>query len=306
VSAIIREPAPGEFLFPAADWTIADALARKAGSTISVCIPALNEGLTIGRMVDTLRDTLVGPDGLVDEIVVLDDRSSDDTARNATDAGARVVPIDSIHASVGIGRGKGNALWTSLLASTGDIVVWCDGDVTTLEPNWIVRLVAPLLARPELAFVKARYHRPDDAGGGGRTTELVARPLLSLIEPRLAAIAQPLAGEMAGRRTVLEDIPFVQGWGVELTLLLEIAKRHGVGAIAEVDLGERRHRHHQLEQLALQATEVLVSGLRWAGLDPSTDVVDLIRAGGEHRELNLATRPPISSIVGSGTLPGGR
>jgi glucosyl-3-phosphoglycerate synthase len=306
VSAIIREPAPGEFLFPAADWTIADALARKAGSTISVCIPALNEGLTIGRMVDTLRDTLVGPDGLVDEIVVLDDRSSDDTARNATDAGARVVPIDSIHASVGIGRGKGNALWTSLLASTGDIVVWCDGDVTTLEPSWIVHLVAPLLARPELAFVKARYHRPDDAGGGGRTTELVARPLLSLIEPRLAAIAQPLAGEMAGRRTVLEDIPFVQGWGVELTLLLEIAMRHGVGAIAEVDLGERRHRHHQLEQLALQAAEVLVSGLRWAGLDPSTDVVDLIRAGGEHRELSLATRPPISSIVGCGTLPGGR
>ena len=193
-------------------------LAHKAGSTISVCIPALNEGLTIGHIVDTIRDALTGPDGLVDEIVVLDDRSSDDTARRAADAGARVVPIDSIHASVGTGHGKGNALWTSLLASSGDIVVWCDGDVTTLEPSWIVRLVAPLLARPELAFVKARYHRPDDQGGGGRTTELVARPLLSLIEPRLAAIAQPLAGEMAGRRTVLEDIPFVQGWGVELTL----------------------------------------------------------------------------------------
>ena len=278
-------------MFPAAEWTLGEALARKGDSTISVCIPALNEGLTIGHIVDTIRDALTGPDGLVDEIVVLDDRSSDDTARRAADAGARVVPIDSIHASVGAGHGKGNAMWTSLLASSGDIVVWCDGDVTTLEPSWIVRLVVPLLVRPELAFVKARYHRPDDQGGGGRTTELVARPLLSLIEPRLAAIAQPLAGEMAGRRTVLEDIPFVQGWGVELTLLLEIAKRHGVEAIVEVDLGERRHRHHQLEQLALQAAEVLVTGLRWAGLDPSSGMVDLIRAGGEHRQLNLAHAP---------------
>ena len=306
MSATIRESASGDFLFPAAAWTLDDALALKADSTISVCIPALNEGLTIGHIVDTIRDELTGPTGLIDEIVVLDDRSSDDTARRATDAGARVVPIDSIHASVGPGHGKGNAMWTSLLASSGDIVVWCDGDVTTLEPSWIVRLVVPLLVRPELAFVKARYHRPDDQGGGGRTTELVARPLLSLIEPRLAAIAQPLAGEMAGRRTVLEDIPFVQGWGVELALLLEIAKRHGVEAIAEVDLGERRHRHHQLEQLALQAAEVLVTGLRWAGLDPSSGMVNLIRAGGEHRELNLATRPSISSIVGSGVLPGGR
>jgi glucosyl-3-phosphoglycerate synthase len=294
------------FYFPTCDWTIDSARASKAGSTISVCIPARDEGLTIGRIVDTVRGSLMGPDGLVDEIVVLDDRSSDDTARRASAAGARVVPVDSIHASVGAGHGKGNALWTSLLASTGDIVVWCDGDVTTLEPIWIVRLVAPLLARPEVVFVKARYHRPDDQGGGGRTTELVARPLLSLVEPRLAAIAQPLAGEMAGRRAVLEDIPFVQGWGVELALLLEIAKRHGIGAIAEVDLGERRHRHHQLEQLALQAAEVLVTGLRWAGLDPSPGMVDLIRAGGEHRQLNLATRPSISSILGLGVLPGGR
>jgi glucosyl-3-phosphoglycerate synthase len=293
------------FLFPATEWTIEAARARKAGSTISVCIPAMNEGLTIGHIVETIRSALTGPDGLVDEIVVLDDRSTDDTARRATDAGARVVPVESIHASVGTGHGKGNALWTSLLASSGDIVVWCDGDVTTLEPSWIVRLVAPLLARPEIAFVKARYHRPDDQGGGGRTTELVARPLLSLIEPRLAAIAQPLAGEMAGRRTVLEDISFVQGWGVELTLLLEIARRHGVEAIAEVELGDRRHRHHQLDQLALQAAEVLVAGLRWAGLDPSSGVADLIRAGGEHRQLNLATRPAISSIIGSGVLPGG-
>lgn len=294
------------YLFPTAGWTTERARARKGATTISVCIPALNEGLTIGHVVDTIRGALTGPDGLVDEIVVLDDRSSDDTARRAAEAGARVVPIESIHAFVGPGRGKGNALWTSLLASSGDIVVWCDGDVTTLEPSWIVRLVAPLLDRPEVAFVKARYHRPDDAGGGGRTTELVARPLLSLIDPRLAALAQPLAGEMAGRRMVLEDIAFPQGWGVELALLLEIARRHGVGAIAEVDLGERRHRHHQLEQLALQAAEVLVTGLRWAGLDPTSGMVDLIRAGGEHRQLNLAIRPPIGSIVGSGALPGGR
>ena len=160
---------------------------RKGDRTISMCIPCRDEAATIGPLVGCRHgSTSWNGTRSVDELIVLDDRSTDDTAAVAADAGATVVPIDDIHAVHGVGHGKGNALWASLVASTGDFIVWCDGDVTSFTPDWVVRLVAPLLDRPDdVALVKAMYHRPTAAGGGGRTTELVARPLLSLFAPEL-------------------------------------------------------------------------------------------------------------------------
>ncbi len=155
---------------------------------------------------------------------MLDDRSTDDTARVAAHAGARVVSIDDVHATHGWGHGKGNALWATLLVSHGDFVVWCDGDVTSFEPDWVVKLLSPLLDDESVALVKALYHRPTRYGGGGRTTELVARPLMSMYFPELTGLAQPLSGEYAGRRDVLERLVFVEGWGVEIAMLIDICR----------------------------------------------------------------------------------
>ncbi len=204
-------------------WNVDRVIAAKAGRSVTLCFPCRDEAATIGELVTSARRDLVDETGLVDELMVLDDRSTDETNIVAAAAGATVVHIDDIHSVHGVGHGKGNALWASLIASTGDLVVWCDGDVTSFTPDWVVRLLAPLVADDSVTLVKASYHRPITAGGGGRTTELVARPLLSLFVPGLAALAQPLSGEFAGRRAVLEAIPFVEGWGVEIAMLIDIA-----------------------------------------------------------------------------------
>jgi glucosyl-3-phosphoglycerate synthase len=274
------------------------ALAAKGAATVSLCFPCRNEAATIGGIVGAARRELVERVPFVDELVVLDDRSTDDTAWIAEAAGARVVPIEDAHRLLGPGRGKGNALWCALAATTGELVVFCDGDLETFEPWWIAALVQPLLDHPDVQLVKPQYHRPTDQGGGGRTTELVARPLLSLTAPGLATLHQPLAGETAGRRQVLEAIPFVEGWGVEIALLLDVAARYGAGAIAEVDLGVRRHRHQELTDLALQAAEVLATGLARAGT-AMPEAAALLGADGGRRPLQLAERPPLRDVRGS-------
>jgi glucosyl-3-phosphoglycerate synthase len=288
--------------FPDEVDPIAAALRAKAGRTVSVCIPCRDEAATIGPLVQLVRSSLVDDVGLVDELVVLDDRSSDGSALVAARAGARVVPIQEVHAVHGEGHGKGNALWASLLVSAGDLVVWCDADVTSLRPDWIARLAAPLLADATVALVKAAYDRPTDGGGGGRTTELVARPLLSLLAPDLAMLSQPLAGEYAGRRSVLEQLPFVEGWGVEIAMLMDIAARFGPAAIAEVDLGVRAHRHRSLHALAVQAAEVTATALGRAGLLDTQPVGagarhELRRADGSAVPLDLAERPPVAGLT---------
>jgi glucosyl-3-phosphoglycerate synthase len=236
--------------------------------------------------------------GVIDELVVLDDRSVDGTAEVARRAGATVVHIDEVHALYGQGNGKGNALWSTLVASRGDIVVWCDGDVTTVEPWWVTRLAMPLLLHDDAALVKAWYHRPTDQGGGGRTTELVARPLLSLFVPELAELHQPLAGEFAGRRTMLEEIPFVQGWGAEIAMLVDLARKFGPQCIGQIDLGVRCHRHQSLYDLSVQAAEVTATLL---GRTPAAagfveDELMLHRPGGVLQTLNLAERPPLADV----------
>ncbi len=282
-----------------------EALTRsKAGRTVSVCIPCRDEAATIGSLVSVIRKELMDDVGLVDELIVLDDRSTDDTAVVAAHAGARVVNIDDVHAEHGSGHGKGNALWATLLVSSGDVVVWCDGDVTSFEPEWVAKLITPLLDDPTVAMVKALYHRPTKYGGGGRTTELVARPLMSRYFPQLTGLAQPLSGEYAASRDVLEALEFVQGWGVEMGLLIDIAATHGAASIGQVDLGSRLHRHRSLHSLSVQAAEVTATMLDRAGVTaPGAHVGGdraeqvLTRSDGSAVPLNLSTRPPVASVV---------
>ena len=282
-------------------WDLSTAMALKGDTTVSVGIPCRNEAETIGDLVHMISDALVGT--LVDELIVLDDGSTDGTAEVATEAGATVVPVDYVHFFHGSAHGKGNALWASLVASKGDIVVWCDGDLTSFTPEWIVRLVIPLLLDDQLGLVKASYERPSHLGGGGRTTELVARPLLSLFFPELAEMQQPLAGEYAGRRTMLESIPFATGWGVEIGLLIDMYREFGIDSLGQVDLGVRLHRHHKLETLAIQAAEVAATLLSRVPDAPvlAEAVPTLRRKSGDDVQLNVTVRPPVKTLSRFGT-----
>lgn len=280
------------------DAEITRLIEVKGDRTISVCLPCRDEAATVGPLISVIRSELIAKTGLVDELIVLDDRSTDDTARVATHAGARVVSIEDVHAEHGEGHGKGNALWATLLVSHGDFVVWCDGDVTSFEPDWVSKLLRPMFDDDTVGMVKALYHRPTKYGGGGRTTELVARPLMSRYFPELTGLAQPLSGEYAGRRTVLEALSFVQGWGVEMGLLIDIAERFGPETIAQVDLGHRLHRHRSLQSLSVQAAEVMATMLDRAGHPSASGEAEqaLIRADGSDVPLNLRSRPSLESL----------
>lgn len=282
--------------FDPRSWTLETALSLKGHTTISVCIPCKNEADTVGDLIRMIEPDLVGR--LVDELIVLDDGSSDETAYIAEQAGAKVVSIETVHDTFGPGIGKGNALWGSLAVSSGDIVVWVDGDITSFTRDWIVKLVIPLLLDADVGLVKASYERPSHLGGGGRTTELVARPLLSLFFPDLTDLHQPLAGEFAGRRSMLTQIPFAMGWGVEIGMIIDMARTFGPGSLGQVDLGIRLHRHHRLDVLAIQAAEVTATLLD--RVDRSIafveDIPTLYRLSGDPVTLNLGTRPPLAQV----------
>lgn len=288
---------------PAALAAVVDAKAR-AGCSLTVCLPAADEADTIGPIVATIRRELVERVPLVDEILVVDDGSTDATATVAADAGARVVAERAILPEVPAGSGKGNVLWKSLHASTGDLVCWIDADIRDFRAHFVTRLVVPLLDDPAVQLVKGFYRRPlhDEPTGGGRVTELMARPLLSHLFPRLADLVQPLAGEYAGRRTALETLPFVMGWGVELGLLIDVMARFGRAAIAQADLGVRAHRNRPLDELSPQALAILVTALRRAGLTSPSDpeVADLVRVAGDGAlelvSVEVRERPPITTI----------
>jgi len=291
----------------AADFAAADLVAAKGTTTVSVCIPARNEERTIGAIVGTIHDQLVAGNALVDEIVVVDDHSSDATRAEATASGARVVAAAEVLPEHGAGNGKGQALWKSLHASTGELVVWCDADVEAFDPCFITGLLGPLLTDPDLAFVKGFYERPIDgqARGGGRVTELVARPLLTLLFPELAGVVQPLSGEYGGRREVLEQVPFVEHYGVDIALLIDISRLVGVGGLAQVDLGRRVHRNRPLPELSPMAAQVLQAALRRAapGLVPDNAVMtppELDPVAITYRE-----RPPLVSLRADGGSPAG-
>jgi glucosyl-3-phosphoglycerate synthase len=285
-------------------FDLVTVLAAKAASglTVSACIPARNEDATVGFVVTAIRSALV--DGaiaahgtpLVDEIVVVDDHSTDATAAVARAAGARVVDAASTLVHHGEGHGKGEALWKSLHESTGDLVAWVDADIVDFDPDFIVGMVGALVCDPDVDFVKGHYHRPEaDGVGGGRVTELLARPLLSLYFPELAEIAQPLAGEYAGRRTLLERLPFVVGYGVDVALLIDAVRVAGIERIAQVDLGIRHHRNRTLDELGPQALAVGQAILDRAGIRPPGPAT-LHRPGHDPLPVPMHERPPIASL----------
>jgi len=238
-------------------------VAAKGSTTVSVCIPARNEEPTVGQIVERIRTKLIETYALVDEILVVDDHSTDRTAAEARAAGATVIDASTVLVEFGRGHGKGEALWKSLYASRGDIVVWCDADVRDFSTRFISGLLGPLLTDSSVGFVKGFYERPVDGHvrGGGRVTELVARPLLTMCFPELGDIVQPLSGEYGGRRSILEQLPFVEGYGVDIAMLIDIVERFGVGAIAQVDLGRRIHRNRPLTDLSPMAAQVMQAAL---------------------------------------------
>jgi glucosyl-3-phosphoglycerate synthase len=248
--------------FRSDDFDVDDLARRKAelGISVSVVLPARDEAPTVEGMVAACR-SLVGT--LVDEVVVMDGGSKDDTAAIAKRAGAIVHADADVLSEVGPPRGKGDALWRSLRVTSGDIVAFVDADIRNPDPHFVWGLLGPLLHLPEVDFVKAFYDRPiqvgdvQHAGEGGRVTELMARPLLNLFWPELSGLVQPLSGEYAARRRVLETLPFFTGYGVEFGLLVDTLEQRGPEAIAQVDVGERIHTHQPLEALSQMAFGIL-------------------------------------------------
>lgn len=252
--------------------------------TISVCIPARDEATTIGSLVAGLATQLTSRGGLIDELIVVDHGSTDRTAEIARGAGAQVVSADAIAADWGPAQGKGDVLWRSLLASRGDIVVWLDADLEALPDECVRRLVQPLLDDPSAILVKGAFMRSlgGRAGEGGRVTEIAAKPILRLLAPDIAHIAQPLSGQVAVRRSAAEDLVFEIDYGIEVGMLLDIAYEHGASAIREVDLGAIEHRHRSLSELSKQSEQVLRAILS--------------RMGHRHLRSRTAGRPPIASV----------
>jgi glucosyl-3-phosphoglycerate synthase len=291
------------------------AAKERLGLTVSVCLPTRDEAATVGAIVRALRKRLLERSRLIDEIVVMDAGSVDDTVVIALAEGARVFREQDVLPEVGPGSGKGEALWKSLHACQGDVICWIDADISNFHPRFVQGLLGPLLVDPEVLYVKAFYERPIRernalrSTGGGRVTELVARPLLNLLWPQLAGVVQPLSGEYAGRRVALEQVPFSSGYGVELGLLVDLAERFGMDAIAQVDLERRVHRNQDVQALGrmsfgiLQAVfQRLVEEGRAA---PGTYGTTLVQFSNQLREYHMepreivtTRRPPIVTVDG--------
>jgi glucosyl-3-phosphoglycerate synthase len=304
------------------DWTASELCALKGERTVTVVIPARDEERTVGRIVKTIRTALMEEYPLVDDVLVVDSRSRDNTARVAAEAGARVVAQDTVLQPLPDMHGKGEALWKGLAATTGDLVVFVDGDLYDFTAEYVIGLLGPLLTDPGVDYVKGFYQRPlvhgsqVDADGGGRVTELVARPLLNMYWPDLAGFVQPLAGEYAGRREVLESIPFVTHYGVEVAHLIDLLRWRGLEAFAQVDLGMRTHRHqstHALGQMAGQIMLTIMDRLDRSGrlvvAEPPSALLAQFRrseaADGAVREwmvtdLTVRERPPLRTVRPTG------
>ncbi len=237
------------------------------GHTVTACLPTRNEEATVGAIVRCIREELVERVPLVDEILVVDGASTDGTAIEAATEGAVVVQQDDILPHLAPAGGKGDALWKSLFASKGDLILFLDADVENFDPRFVTGLLGPLLIDPAVAFVKAFYERPirHDVelypSGGGRVTELLGRPLINLLWPHLAGFVQPLSGEYAGRRSVLERLPFLTGYGVELGLLIDVAGACGLDALAQVDLDQRVHRNQSIDELSRMSFAILQAAM---------------------------------------------
>jgi nucleotide-binding universal stress UspA family protein len=300
----------GEF----ADLRRLVALKERQKLTVSLVLPTLNEAATVGPIVRAARLELMERVPLVDELLVIDSASDDDTVAIAAAEGARVVQHADVLPRYGSYRGKGEALWKSLYETSGDLVVWCDTDVQDWEPRMAYGTLGPLLAESRIQYVKGYYQRPIveggvlREGGGGRVTELVARPLINLFFPELSGMIQPLAGEYAGRRSLLETLPFFTGYAVEIGHLIDAIERAGLEGLGQVDLERRVHRNQELEGLSrmsfviLQAVMKRLEERRRAHLFAELgSTMKLPRSGPDHLSLELIEladqeRPPMIRI----------
>jgi glucosyl-3-phosphoglycerate synthase len=293
-------------------WSVSDrpldtvlAAKRASGAAVSVVLPALNEEETVGDIVSVIRRDLVERAPLVDELVVVDSGSTDRTAEVAAAAGARVEHRDAILPRIPAVPGKGEVLWRSLLVTRGDVVCFVDADLREFSADFVTGIVGPLLTDPDVQLVKAMYDRPlaGAAGQGGRVTELMARPLLNMHWPQLAGFVQPLGGEYAARRSLLEQLPFPVGYGVELGMLVDALHLVGLDALAQVDVGERIHRHQDGQALGRMAAAIYrTAQLRLARghlIRPCLTQFERGADGFEPRTYSVDTeeRPPMAEIA---------
>ncbi|MFI2434483.1 glucosyl-3-phosphoglycerate synthase [Streptomyces sp. NPDC018693] len=302
-------------------WSVTDrplhrilAAKRASGQTVSVVLPALNEEETVGDIVAVIRHDLMQQVPLVDEIVVVDSGSTDRTSEVAAAAGATVVHRDAILPRLPAVPGKGEVLWRSLLVTGGDIVCFIDADLREFSSDFVTGIVGPLLTDPDVDLVKGMYDRPlatelnslasgKTTGQGGRVTELMARPLLNMHWPQLAGFVQPLGGEYAARRSLLEQLPFPVGYGVELGMLVDALHLVGLDALAQVDLGVRKHRHQDGQALGRMAAAIYrTAQLRLARghlIRPSLTQFERGEEGFEPRTYSVDTeeRPPMVEIA---------
>ena len=294
-------------------WTVDElvtAKAKGAGRTISVVLPALNEEDTVESVIESISPLL---GGLVDELIVLDSGSTDDTEIRAIAAGARVVTREQALPQIPPRPGKGEVLWRSLAATDGDIVVFVDSDLIDPHPMFVPRLLGPLLTEDGIHLVKSFYRRPlnvsdasgrEGATGGGRVTELVARPLLAALRPELGCVLQPLGGEYAATRELLMSVPFAPGYGVEIGLLVDTYDRLGLDAIAQVNLGVRAHRNRPLAELGPMSRQVVATLLSRCGIPDSgvgltqffVDGPDGMGYTPRTSTVSLADRPPMNAL----------
>jgi glucosyl-3-phosphoglycerate synthase len=285
------------------EWPVELLRERKAGTAVSVVLPALDEEPTVGRIVACIVE-LAERTGLVDDVVVMDSGSADRTAAVAAAAGARVVHRDDVLPELGSHSGKGEVMWKALQATSGDLIVYVDADLEEFGAHYITGLLGPLLCADGVELVKAFYDRPlldVSAMGGGRVTELLARPLLNLYWPELAGVVQPLAGEFAARRSLLERLPFAAGYGVDVGLLVDTAHVSGLDAIAQVDLGQRRHGHQSTAALGRMAATILHTVARRApGPEPAAGLTQFRRVDGAIQpvdaEIPTAERPAMITV----------
>jgi len=296
-------------------WDRQQLAGRKAGLRVDVVLPARNEVDTVGAIVTAIRRELVEAVALVDEVIVVDSGSVDGTAAAAAAAGARVVTQSAVLPSLGDVPGKGEALWKALFATHGDVLVFVDADLREFDAQFVVGLLGPLLTDPTVSFVKAVYDRPLSMtdrvlpAGGGRVTELVARPLLNVHWPMLAGFVQPLAGEYAARRDLLERVPFASGYGVEVGLLIDVVELAGLSAMAQVDLGRRVHRNQDDAALGRMAAQVLLTVLdRLQTHDravftgpPAGTITQFQRIGATYEtqvsDVSVRDRPPMGTVA---------
>jgi glucosyl-3-phosphoglycerate synthase len=290
------------------------SLKEEKNLKISLAFPTLNEEQTIGKEILVMRTELMDRYPLLDEIAVIDSSSKDDTRKVAERFGARVFTSKTILPKYGTYKGKGENLWKSLYALEGDIIVWVDADISNIAPKFVYGLLGPLLEYDRVSYVKAFYERPLRSSGviapsgGGRVTEILVRPLFSLFYPELAGLVQPLSGEYAGRRELLEKLPFSVGYGVELGHLVDIMRMEGIEALAQVDLDMRIHRNQTTAALGKMAYGILNTflsrgkkygvmellaeqGLCHIGLEQKNGVHTLIRTA-----IPAEERPPIIEI----------